>query len=235
MARLPNNWLHYDGMQNPKMELFPLNRDGATAAMKGRGIAHIYYEVLHAVEFYRFGEEELDHSTVFQYKTAGEKKKTVEKKDKTIKKENKVREVNSIETLEEENEWKDEDKVVGYSLRKSQGKAHIPPPTASRKSQGKPRIPPGWSVRSEGSGARGPLATCRGCRGKIRRDAKCLRHGYRKQTSHLFQTVDMYHCRVSCLEKVKKSELKKLIQKHWTDSRVTTVAEKLDKKLRLSL
>jgi len=60
----------------------------------------------------------------------------------------------------------------------------------------------GWSIRPEGSSTRGPLPKCQGCRGLINRDAKCIRHNYKKNPFHLYLTVDQYHCRVECLRKM---------------------------------
>ena len=53
-------------------------------------------------------------------------------------------------------------------------------------------------------------------------------------TTNAHQDADQCHCRVDCLARAERSELKKLTQKHWTDQRVATVVGKLDKKLGLS-
>ena len=96
------------------------------------------------------------------------------------------------------------------------------------------RIPNGWSVRPSEYGMRGPLPTCQGCKGRIKRDAICIRHKFMKRKQYNYFTIYQYHCKVPCLEKVDKEHLKRLTQKHWTDKRVTTVVKKLDKKLGLS-
>ena len=74
----------------------------------------------------------------------------------------------------------------------------------------KARIPPGWSVRPERSGTRGPLPRCKGCKGKINCDSKCIRLKKCKSSfSHVHQDACQCHCRVDCLARADRSELKK--------------------------
>ena len=396
VARLPNGWMHYDGMGSPMLKFYPLNRKGATKAMHGRGIAHVCCEVLELHETRNFGEEKLDHSTVFHFETKKKQKEpdkededkvkiksrhlvTAKKKKRPLKKmtleessdedsdqeeEDKVKmksrhlvtakkkksplkkttlEDSSDEDSDQEEEDKvkmksrhlvtakkkksplkkttledssdedsdqeEEDKVKMKSRHLVTAKKKKSPlkkttledssdedsdqeeednvkmksrhlVTAKKKKsplkkttledssdeelkftdtdeneeildwasdeetqlkktmklkKTKARIPPGWSVRPEGSGTRGPLPRCKGCKGKINRDSKCIRlKKYKSSFSHVHQDVWQCHCRVDCLARAERSELKKLTQKHWTDQRVATVVGKLDKKLGLS-
>lgn len=215
VVRLPNAWLHYDGMKRPQLQLHSLDIEGTEEAMHQRALAQIFYEVMDENEQKSFGSEDVDYSSVFQYNTSDSEVKLAEMK-KTNKTKKMVSPNNEAEGGDGELEWTDQDQRKGKHSAK------------------KERIPVGWSVRSEGSGTRGPLPTCKGCKGKISRDAKCIRHSDKKNSSHKFTTVDQYHCKVGCLSKVKRAELKKLTRKHWTDQRVATVAKKLDSKLSLS-
>ena len=222
VARLPNCWMHYDGMKKPMLQIHPLDSEGSMDAMHNRGLAHLFYEVLELDEESTFGSAELDHSTVFHYdiEDEGGKEKEFEEND-------------------EEKVWDDDNQVtsgqddVGFPVVETVVGTSSDDESSENNSQGG-RIPPGWSIRMKRFGKRGPLPQCKGCRGDIKRDATCLRCSYTAKRWHSYPTVDQCHCKVGCLQNLDKTVLKKLTQKHWTDQRVATVTQKIDRKMSLS-
>lgn len=241
VARLPNCWMHYDGMSSPMLQLHSLDRKGSTEAMHDRGLGQIFYEVLDLDETRRFGSEQLDPSTVFQYNTekqgsleeSEDEDEEIEWKDDEYQSEKKTVKVETVkDSSEDEAETIKDTSTDKVEAGRNTSEDELPKEKVSPLVT--VRIPSGWSSRAEGSGRRGPLPTCRGCKGKIRRDGKCIRHSYKKKF-HTFSTIEQYHCRVVCLEKANRTALKKLAAKHWTDKRVATVVKKLESKLRLSM
>ena len=132
---------------------------------------------------------------------------------------------------EEEQEWKDEETEDDKETKSESSIDYSPERKPAQSSTG--RVPEGWSQRPKGSGARGPLPTCKGCKVNIRRATKCMRHRW-KTRGHMHATTDQFHCKVGCLKKVDRASLEAMVTKHWTDKHVEIVVKKLDRKLNLS-
>jgi hypothetical protein len=262
VARLPNCWLHYDGMGRPsRMKAYPLDVKGSREAMNGRYLAQIYYELVDGEEKRNFGCDNFDYTTVFDFE------QLEDKEEKQKKAETRVFYLEELDEDEEENEWTGSNKdemVYGVGCNDSSSEEEAPTrkaknlkkgkektpqartrkETGSKKEKQKPRqqpekrIPPGWTVRPEGVGSRGPLPTCKGCNEKIELHSKCIRRSYKRKRSDNYPTTDQYHCRVRCIEKVKEKDraaLKEFTRRYWTDARVVAVAKEIDDKHRLSM
>ena len=90
-------------------------------------------------------------------------------------------------------------------------------PNRPRKSDSSKRIPMGWSFRVCVP-KRGDKPKCKGCKRVINCEDDCVRFQHHEKETHLFPVIDQFHCRCSCLMKMKREHLEKFLEKHWTEN-----------------
>ena len=79
--------------------------------------------------------------------------------------------------------------------------------TKEKESRNSSRIPGGFSIRTH-SQISGPRPKCKGCSQEIDYNDACIRNNHKKESNHVFLTVDSYHCEALCLEKLESDQRK---------------------------
>jgi hypothetical protein len=247
VARLPTCWMYYNGIPNGhngiKLRSYPLDRKGSQDAMNSYGLTDVYYELEDLDEKRRFGMEEFDHSTVFEFlgnipAMNKETKEDVESSssgeenefDWSPEKSEDEKEQQSLSDVEHEIDVDDKETVDSSS--------EMTPVWSSSEDTVKhmdvdQRQKKGWSQRPKGIGKLGPLPKCKGCGLPIGRKKKCLRHHVTK-IGHKYPTTNQYHCKIKCLKNAERDALKALTSKHWTDPIVANIVRLVDKRMNLS-
>ena len=94
------------------------------------------------------------------------------------------------------------------------------------KSASKQRIPKGFSLRQKVP-SRGRRAKCAGCNNLIEYEDCCIRHRYRKVEQFEYDDVNNYHCRATCLMKMKPEHLVMFVDKKWVEPDVVRVVKEI--------
>ena len=56
---------------------------------------------------------------------------------------------------------------------------------------------------------------------------KCLRYKYKEKNSSLWYTIDQYHGKQECIEKMKATHKSLFMQKKWTDKEMQGIANNM--------
>jgi hypothetical protein len=232
VLRLPNGWLHYDGMQNPcKYTYYALDR--ADSAMRRRTITKIMYECVHtsatsgASIVSLFGDPSIDYNTVFA--VSNHVPPLAAQNDGVVGAESSA-EVDSgaeeppvqARELEEDGESEKDDADTTSSLGSLaepifRAQHHAPVDRGQKRNS---RVTLGWSVPRTIPSS-GPRPVCPGCNMEVDHGEERLRYKFLEKPNHMFPTVKQYHMKTKCLIDQPPQRLKQFLEKKWSNSRVT--------------